>query len=225
MSDDCSSESLLWKAYCELGLMERHHGTLQGHYRVLASTWLLAALGAIGFVLSDEFVSPLFPKEWLVALMGFAAAAGIGLLWAIDLLVYQRLLDAAYIEGRSLESAQLWLPQVRNNIRHLLGGEGLVLIAWYYIVTAVVLTAIGGGALLVYAAHYWNAALLTLAGVSYTLVLLIVAFWMRERTSRTPSYEGNLFEDRRQAYETWSEEMTPHSCERCKALEKTRVPR
>lgn len=210
MTDDASSgKTLLWKVYCELGLMERHHGTLQGHYRVLASTWLLAALGAIGLILSDKFVSSLLPKELFVALVGFAAAAGIGLLWAIDLLVYQRLLDAAYIKGRSLESAQQWLPQVRNNIRHLLSGKGLVLIAWYYIVTAVVLAAIGGGASLVYAAHYWNAALLALVGVSYTLVLLMLACWMRERTSRTSSYEGGLSQERRQAYEAWPEEMNP----------------
>ena len=41
----------LWGIYRELGEMERHFGNVQARYRALASTWLLAAMAGIGFVL------------------------------------------------------------------------------------------------------------------------------------------------------------------------------
>src|SRR5215831_10526015 len=113
----------IWKIYCELGVIERHFNNVQSTYRALASTWLLAALGGIGFVISKELTLRI-PSELIIGAIGIAAGIGVYLLWVLDLLVYQRLLDAAYIEGRNLETNHQWLPQVRNNMRVLLGGAG-----------------------------------------------------------------------------------------------------
>jgi len=44
----------IWNFYIELGLMERHFNEIQAGYRRLASTWMLAVLAAIGFVLSTK---------------------------------------------------------------------------------------------------------------------------------------------------------------------------
>lgn len=66
--------------------MERHFNTVQSGYRTLASTWLLAAFAAIGFVLSTK-LTLLVPRELVIAGIGMAASIGIYLLWIIDLLV------------------------------------------------------------------------------------------------------------------------------------------
>ncbi len=50
----------LWNTYRELGEMERHFGNAQSRYRALASTWMLAAIAGIGFVLSKDLV--ILPK-------------------------------------------------------------------------------------------------------------------------------------------------------------------
>lgn len=193
------SREQLWATYCELGLMERHLGAQQTRYRALASTWLLAALGAMGFVLSERFKGQI-PDLMVIGLIGFASSLGICLLWAIDLLVYQRLLDGAYIEGRSLEAAQPWLPQVRNNVRHLLGGAGLALIGWYYIVIVVFLAAVGGAGMLMSTAGFIPWSGIGLAGAAYALLLVVVARKMRSRASRTSMYERDLFAQRLKAY-------------------------
>ncbi len=117
---------LVWKIYAELGATERHFNGLQSHYRTLASTWLLAAFGGIGFVLTTELSFVAVPAELAVALIGVAAAAGLYLLWMLDLLVYHRLLDAAFIEALRLEERHAWLPQVRTGMMRLHGARGVL---------------------------------------------------------------------------------------------------
>jgi hypothetical protein len=138
-----NERELIWKIYCELGVSERHFNGIQSGYRALASTWMLAAFAGIGFVSSKEFTFGI-PKELLVGVIGVGGGIGVYLLWVLDLLFCQRLLDAAYIEGRNLEDKHDWLPQTRNNMRTLLGGKGLSLVVWYYIAGTEVMFLIGG---------------------------------------------------------------------------------
>jgi hypothetical protein len=178
----------LWNSYCELGEMQRHFGNAQSRYRALASTWMLAAMVGIGFVVEKKL--EIIPTELLVGLIGVVASVGLGLLWVIDLLVYQRLLDAAYIEGRSLETAQPWLPQVRNNMRRLLGGEGLRLITLFYMVSIVFMGAVGGigFGLWLFEKSVSNNVLI-LGGICYSIFLLLVAWGIGWRTSTTKKLE------------------------------------
>jgi len=135
----------IFKAYCELGQIERSHSNIQSSYRTLASTWMLAAFAGIGVVISTkgEFAFPV-PRELLVVVIALAGAIGLGLLWVLDLLFYQRLLDAAYIEAKDLEDRHRWLPQLRNTMRELLGGKGLQIVLSYYIALTEVMIFIGG---------------------------------------------------------------------------------
>jgi hypothetical protein len=119
--------------YVEIGLMERHHSTMQFQVRALASTWLLAAFAGLGFILTNKLNITL-PVEWVVMIIGFFAFTGLLLLWVLDLLILQRLLDAAYIEGLELEKRHRWLPGVRTKARVLLKGKGLPRITLFYIV-------------------------------------------------------------------------------------------
>jgi hypothetical protein len=98
-------------ALTDISESERHFNQLGSQYRLLASTWLLAALGAIGYVLTAEHL--VVPAINIIVLITLAGSAGILLLWVIDLLVYHRLLDANFLEGLRIESRFDELPQVR----------------------------------------------------------------------------------------------------------------
>jgi hypothetical protein len=192
MSPDNDEHTSVWNIYCELGLIDRHFNNQQSNCRALASTWLLAGFAGIGIVISKE-LSVQFSKELIIVAIGLASAVGLSLLWMLDLLVYQRMLDSAYYEARELESHQPWLPQVRNNMRDLLEGRSLAMVALFYIVTAETMVLISGVALALwlhklvqYRFAYWA----ELSG--YALVFVLFPVFMYRRTSTTPDMETNL---------------------------------
>jgi hypothetical protein len=93
---------------------EKHFNDLQSRYRALASTWLLAAFGGIGFVLSTDLKMAV-PKDAIVAGIAVVGALGIALLWVVDVLVYHELLIASHVAGQQLEKALSWLPPIRTH--------------------------------------------------------------------------------------------------------------
>ncbi len=109
---DPKDPDFIWKMVQECGEQERHFNTIQGIYRGLASTWLLAMFGGIGYILGKPY-----PMHLLTALLGLALVFGIALLWMLDVLVYHRLLLAAFEEGKNLEDAHAWLPRIRTRMR------------------------------------------------------------------------------------------------------------
>ena len=125
----------VWKIVIEIGLSERHFNELQGHYRVLASTWLLATFGAAGFVLTTQDIIVPIDRWALTSVIGLAGGVGLLLLWNLDLLVYARLLREWFREGLRLEAAHPWLPQVRHGMILAFGKDGVSpSAAWFYIV-------------------------------------------------------------------------------------------
>ncbi len=105
----------VWKIVQECGEEERHFNTLQSVYRGVASSWLLATFGAVGFLLFGKDGDIAHP--WMAAAICILGALGISLLWMLDLHIYQRLLVAAFEQGRVLEDKFAWLPQIRNTMR------------------------------------------------------------------------------------------------------------
>jgi len=192
MSPDNNEQDRVWKIYCELGLIDRHFNNAQSNCRALASTWMLATFAGIGVVISKD-LSVQFPKELIIAAMGLASAVGLSLLWMLDLLVYQRLLDSAYYEARKLEIDQPWLPQVRNNMRKLLKGRSLALIALFYIVTAESMVLISGIALGLWLHKLGQRRVTYLAELAvYAAVFVLFPGFMYRRTSTTPDLEATL---------------------------------
>ena len=179
---------------CELGMIERHSSGIQSSYRVLASTWMLAAFAGIGFVISKEFSFGI-PKELLVAVIALGGGFGLVLLWVLDLMFYQRLLDAAYFEARNLEDTHPWLPQPRNNMRALLGGKGLQIVIWYYIALIEVMILIAGIGFGLLALTAGAALYVTVAFACAVLMILspILIMWI---TSITPKLETKIREER-----------------------------
>ena|SRR5262249_60041793 len=194
----------IFKAYCELGQIERSHSNIQSSYRTLASTWMLAAFAGIGVVISTkgEFAFPI-PRELLLVVIALAGAVGLALLWVLDLLFYQRLLDAAYIEAKDLEDRHPWLPQPRNTMRVLLGGKGLRIVLWFYIALIEVMIFIGGVGWIWLFWPLRTGRFLELRTGPLT-VLCVIAFlaslglmiwipiFMRKKTSITPAIENDL---------------------------------
>jgi hypothetical protein len=109
-----ASEDSLVKLYLEIGQAERHYNTIQSNYRLLASTWTLACLAGIGFVLtSQQFNIPL-ERQFICLGIALSGALSILILWLLDIHVYQQLLSMFYNEGRVMERVVPWLPQVRQ---------------------------------------------------------------------------------------------------------------
>src|SRR5687768_6564323 len=96
---------------------EKHFNGLETQYRLLASTWLLASLGAIGFLLKSETGLSLDQnKLLLIGAIGCVSSIGIILLWILDIKVYHKLLNSVFIRGVLMEIEYPWLPKIRTDM-------------------------------------------------------------------------------------------------------------
>jgi hypothetical protein len=137
----------VWKFTTEIGAQERHFNGLQSTYRNMASAWLLATFGGMGFAVTQTIHVGL-PRELVLALVALAGGAGIALLWVIDLLVYHRLLISCFAEGVMLEHRYPWLPQIRHNMRTTQpGGSVRMRVIWFYLAPVAFLMIVAGAAL------------------------------------------------------------------------------
>jgi hypothetical protein len=134
------SPELVWQMYQGLAGQCQHFNGLESTYRTLASTWLLAAFGATGYVLNEKVGSS---PAMLVAGIGAAGAIGIVLLWVLDLQVYHRLLAAAFSEQIRLEKEYSWLPMAAHLMKEAHHGAGVVpKIAWFYVAAYLLLIGV-----------------------------------------------------------------------------------
>ncbi len=108
----------VWALVKGLEDREKHFNDLQSRYRILASTWLLAAFAGIGFVFSTTLKAPV-STELVATSTALAGATGIMLLWVLDVVVYHDLLIAGYVAGKRLEDLFQWLSPVRTNFSKL----------------------------------------------------------------------------------------------------------
>jgi hypothetical protein len=123
----------VWEVYKHVSEFEHHFNTLQSAYRTLASTWLLAMFVGVGYVLTSSVDWPI-DKFFIVAAVAVFTTVGLIILWLMDLLVYQKLLHAAFVEGKMLELDYPWLPQIRNGmVRSLPKWRTTHRTVWYYV--------------------------------------------------------------------------------------------
>ncbi len=150
----------VWKIVLECGEQERHFNTLQGAYRALASTWLLAMFAGIGFLLNSNIEH----RHLLISLTGLATTIGVFLLWFPDLCVYHRLLLAAFEEARILELQHPSLPPIRSRMRGQ-GEREFVRkgVSQYYIGIGCVSAAVCAGALAFWMFDRWGTIRLALS--------------------------------------------------------------
>jgi len=172
----------VWKLVTEIGVQERHFNGLQSTYRYMASAWLLATFGAMGFALTQK-IAVAIDYELLLAGMALAGCAGIVLLWILDMLVYQRLLDACFVEGLILEKQHSWLPSLRSNMIASQRGRRpvfLLRVVGFYLAPVVLLLVVATGAMALWLAHRDRpelAVALALGGVAVACAASIVIYW------------------------------------------------
>lgn len=189
--DEKLNKDQIWKIYTEIGTIERHFNDLQSKYRVMASTWLLAAFAGIGFVFSRT-LNTTIPEELIAAGIATASAIGISLIWILDLLVYHRLLAAAFAEGYELEQQHSWLPCIHTNMYNLHNGIGVLpKVVWFYLIGVAIQTVIGSVtlALWLYATH---AGLLWSVLLSYIGLMLYALLTIYRATGETIEIEEQI---------------------------------
>src|SRR5215216_5478081 len=149
--EEDTQKELVWKMYMEIGEAERHFNQLQHQYRLLASTWLLATFVGMGYVASslgetsEDLHWLVSNRGLLIALIAVCGAAGITLLWLIDIKIYHQLLDSFFVHGLKLEAEHKWLPQIRTTARATQGGRGVLgYVVWFYVVSIVILLMFAG---------------------------------------------------------------------------------
>lgn len=118
-------------------LSEGTIGTAQGTLRTIASTWLLAALAALGYLIQAEYLgdSPVKGAEVACSLRQsvlLVAALGLSALWYLDQRVYQPLLHSVFASGCWLEQRfQHVIPPFRTYM-YLKNADITASLGWFY---------------------------------------------------------------------------------------------
>ena len=121
-TDSAYSRDLI-SAYNGLRAFESDFDKAQGQLRAIASAWLLAGIGAIGFLTIQEFsfakvngaTTGLAPDTAAIlrqALL-FFIALGIASIWKLDQKVYQKLLHSVFALGYWIEFTHAQVPPTR----------------------------------------------------------------------------------------------------------------
>lgn len=133
----------------EYGAYERHFNSMQNTYRQFASGWLVAALGAMGYVLVQGDEPTGLGRMAIVGLIAVATMVGLLLLWFMDAWIYHRLLLSCFDVANDLEQ-RAGLPRLRQAMAHALKRGSTVgrAIHIYYLVPA--------GLLLIVAVATWG---------------------------------------------------------------------
>lgn len=128
-----------------IGEHERHFNVLEADYRKLSSAWLLASLGACGYILKKDSTGAL-EESWrwyLIFGICIAASVGIGILWMLDIKVYHRLLHSFFKEGVRLEVENLWLNPIRVNMtKSQKSGDIVDKVQYFYFISILLLLLI-----------------------------------------------------------------------------------
>ena len=104
-----------FERYWKLSEMEERFNSSSGGIRGLSSAWLLASLGAIGWIFSTYNAEtwPL-PMGFLVIVVTTLGSIGITTLWVMDQLVFFRLLNSVFLVGLKVEKDDCEIPPIRS---------------------------------------------------------------------------------------------------------------
>lgn len=102
--------------YKSIATYEHHFNGLETELRKLASIWLLAALGAIAFLVRQNIAGSMLDARLLIAIIALMANTGLLILWILDQLVYHRLLNSVFLLGLRMEYMDRTLPPIRASM-------------------------------------------------------------------------------------------------------------
>lgn len=109
---------------------EKHFNELQMKTRAMASTWILAGFSGIAYAVSAPAPAlALFSAYTLITLVSLMVVVGLFVLWVLDQLIYQRLLNAHFVAGLYREVRDASVPPVR--VLMIIGSEYRGMARWY----------------------------------------------------------------------------------------------
>ena len=105
--------------------MEECYNSSSGGVRGLASAWLLASLGAIGWLFSSyKYETWPLPLGFLIVAIATLGCIGTIILWVMDQLVFHRLLDSVFLVGLKIEKDDISIPPIRSMMMKTQEGLG-----------------------------------------------------------------------------------------------------
>lgn len=135
-----------FERYWKLSDMEERYNRSSAAIRALASAWLLATLGSIGWLFSSfKYDTWPVPLGFLVILVTTLGSLGLVTLWVMDQLVFHRLLTTVFLVGLKMEKDDPELPPIRSLM--IKTQEGLGTHRWetiFYLVPVCVFLLISG---------------------------------------------------------------------------------
>lgn len=112
--------------YWKISEMEQRFNATQSGVRTVASTWMLAAFGAIAVLIrSEDGVTWFFHSHMLIVVVSTMASLGLFALWIVDQVVFQRLLNSAFLVGLKMEHDNPTIPPVRSVMTYAAEGVGM----------------------------------------------------------------------------------------------------
>jgi hypothetical protein len=114
-----------FERYWKLSEMEERFNSSSGGIRGLASAWLLASLGSIGWIFNayNAEIWPL-PMGFLLIVVITLGSIGITTLWVMDQLVFFRLLNSVFLVGLKMEKDDQELPPIHSIMMKTQEGKG-----------------------------------------------------------------------------------------------------
>jgi hypothetical protein len=98
----------------DISSYEQHFNNLQMKLRGIASTWMLTSFGAIAFLLVKEIEAELiFNRYNLINLISAMSVTALFVLWLIDQLAYQRLLNSCLVVDLYSEHKDKTKPPIK----------------------------------------------------------------------------------------------------------------
>ena len=117
---------------------EHHFNNLTFNVRALASTWLLATIAGVGWILKDlpsnaDNSELLIDKGDLLLVLCIGGSLGIFVLWILDIRVYQQMTNV-WFDCRKKYEVNNVFPPIRNDMKNLFKtGRAIELIIIYYL--------------------------------------------------------------------------------------------
>jgi hypothetical protein len=169
-------------AYNALRAFESDYDKAQGQLRTIASAWLLAGVGAGGFLINAELANSWDHYAAALArqIVVFVVAFGVSALWRLDQKVYQQLLHTVFALGYRIEMEYPCVPPTRQALyelnRDITGELGHFYVRPLQLIFIAGLINVVAVALLFYASFSRTARINpTEAGAAFVLCVSIVA--------------------------------------------------
>jgi len=196
---DRNNSDGIYEKYKRMQVYEHHFNTLETEIRKLASVWLLAALGAIAYLIKGLYLGDndaskvIINAELLISIVGLMGTFGLLILWILDQMVYHRLLNSVFLMGLRMEFKHKELPPIRTLMVLFSQKHGMArYMKFYYLLPMFVLSFVS-----IFFSHSYAQAVEVFYPVSigYGSLLIPVLVYIRSKTMEKYEEISQGFDD------------------------------